>query len=121
MLLFLNDEDLQDTEFMNALEDELIQAEKICKSYGYNAEFWIDYKKKIVRGDIEEHESKYSLTEIDIEDESEFAIKLRTNVRGVNNLSLDDYSDFLNDCKEAMNLAEKLNSNFYICKQLVEE
>lgn len=39
MLLFLNDEDLQDTEFINALEDELIQAEKICKSYGYNAEF----------------------------------------------------------------------------------
>ena len=42
-------------------------------------------------------------------------------MRGANNLSLDDYSDFLNDCKEAMNLAEKLNSNFYICKQLIKE
>lgn len=121
MLLFLNDEDLQDTEFMSALEDELIQAEKICKSYGYNAEFWIDYKKKVVRGDIEEHQSKYALTTINIEDESEFAIKLRTTHSGANDLSLDDYSDFLNDCKEAMNLAEKLDSNFYICKQLVEE
>ena len=28
MILFLNDEDLQDAEFINALEDELIQAEK---------------------------------------------------------------------------------------------
>ena len=44
-LLFLDAEDLQDVEFMNALEDELNEAEKICKNYEYDSEFFIDTKR----------------------------------------------------------------------------
>lgn len=68
MLLFLDDEDLQDTEFINALEDELSQAEKICKLHGYNAEFWIDYNKKLIHGDVYTAKRKYA-SRIYIEDE----------------------------------------------------
>lgn len=118
MLLFLDDEDLQDAEFMSELEDELKEAEKICKAYGYESEFFIDYKKKYVRGDIYEPRNDYS-SRIYIEDEKKFDIEIQTASYG--SLSMDEYNEFLNACKKAMNLAHDLYSNFIICRQLVKD
>lgn len=118
MLLFLDEEDLQDAEFMNALEDELNEAEKICKSYGYVGEFYIDYKKKLVHGSIHEPRNGY-LPKIYIRDEHDFGIEIQTTSYG--SLNLDEYNEFLNAHKKAMNFAVDLDRILYICSQLVKD
>lgn len=118
MFLYLEDEELQDAELMSALEDELKEAEKICKAYGYDAEFFIDYKHTSVRGDIYT-KGKYN-PRIYIEDDYDFDIEIQTTSYGSLSWS-DEYCEFLNACKNAMNLAERLYSNFVICRQLVKD
>lgn len=118
MLLFLDDEDLQDIEFMNALEDELTQAEKICKSYGYNAEFWIDYKKKLIHGDIYTAKREYA-PRIYIEDEKKFGIEIQTSSYG--SLNIDEFIKFKWEMDDALKLAQELEKNFYICSQLIKD
>lgn len=116
MLLFLDDEDLKDAEFMSALEDELKEAEKICKSYGYYGEFYIDYKKKLVHVNITEPRDGY-FGKIYIN--SDCIIEIQTTSYGP--LGLNEYNEFLNDCKKSMMLAEKLQNTLYICSQLVKD
>lgn len=118
MLLFLEDEDLQDAEFMNALEDELNEAEKICKNYGYNAEFWIDYKKKLIHGDIYQSKRQYA-PRIYIEDEGKFGIEIQTTSYG--SLNIDEFIKFKWEMDSALKLAQELEKNFYICSQLVKD
>lgn len=117
MLLFLDDEDLQDTEFMSELEDELKQAEKICKAHGYKSEFFIDYEKKLVHGDIYEPKNDYS-SRIYIEDEKRFDVEIQTASYG--SLTIDEYRKFYINCGNALDLAQELKANFYICSLLVK-
>ncbi len=117
MLLFLEDEDLQDMEFMNALQDELNEAEKICRNYEYDSEFFIDTKKKQVKGEI--YPKKKYAPSIYIEDDRKFDIEIQTTSYG--HLSLYDYIKFVDACRSACNMVADLKSNFYLCSQLVKD
>lgn len=117
MLLFLNDEDLQDTEFMSALEDELIQAEKICKKYDYDGEFWIDTTDYSVNGDVYSRRDEYQ-PKIYIRDRKKFAIEVQTTSYGA--LPINEFNKFLSDNIDAMHLAEDLTNTLFICSQLVK-
>ena len=117
MVLFLEDEYLQDDELMNDLQNELDNAEKICKSYGYDAEFFISPKHKNVRGKIVE-KNKYAPT-IYIETDGRLEVEIQTTSYG--SLTIDEYDKFLNDCENARECAEELKRNFVICSELAKE
>lgn len=117
MLLFLDEEDLKDTEFMNALKNELTEAEKLCKKYGYDGEFWIDTTDYSVNGDIYPRKDEYQ-PKIYIRDRKKFAIEVQTTSYGA--LPIDEFNKFLSDNIDAMHLAEDLTNTLYICSQLVK-
>ena len=118
MLLFIDEEDYKDKDFMKSLEDELFEAEKICKEYGYDADFYFDPTDYSVNGDIYKRKDEYQPT-IYIRDRKKFDIEIQTTSYGA--LSLDDYWNYFNDCENAFNLAKKLRKTLYICSQLVKK
>lgn len=117
MLLFLDEEDLKDADFMEALNDELNNAEKLCKKYGYDGEFWIDDTDYSVNGDIYSRRDEYQ-PKIYIRDRKNFKIEIQTTSYGA--LSIDEYNKFLSDNIDAMHLAEDLTNTLFICSQLVK-
>ncbi len=115
MVVHLTDEDFKDVEFMDALKEELTEAEKLCKKYGYYGEFYID--ENLVIGDVYAQKDEYQ-PKIYIESRKKFEIRIQTTSYG--SLSIDKYNKFLSDNIDAMHLAEDLTNTLFICSQLVK-
>ena len=118
MLLYLDEEDLKDTEFMNALNDELVEAQKVCRKYDYDGDFWIDTTDYSVNGDIYARRDKYQ-PKIYIKDRKKFAIEIQTTSYG--SLPINEFNKFLSDYEDALHLSEDLTNTLFICSQLVKK
>ena len=117
MLLFIDEEDYKDKDFIKSLEDELKEAEKICNEYGYDADFYFDPMDYSVNGDIYERRDGYQ-PKIYIRDRKKFDIEIQTTSYGA--LSCKEFYKFINDYENAFRMAEDLMNTLYICSQLVK-
>lgn len=121
MRIRLTNEELSDSDFINAVEEELTEGEKLCKKFGYDCDFYLDTSRGLIQCDVYPKKEFYPKIYMDF-NYGEFNISIQTTSYGPLDLDneVDGYFPFMNGVNNAYKFANELKRTFYLISQLGE-